>query len=636
MNVTSREDQAFLNRLTAIVEANLSEEQFGVSELAREFGKSRSYIHRRLKTITNESISQFIRNIRLKRAVKLLETGELTVSEIAYETGFGSPSYFIKCFHEHYGYSPGEYAQKENENSDVQESKVTIGEVIKKNKSFLRRKWLILVFILIIVLAFFASKFLLPINQPNNVEKSIAVLPLQNLGGNDEMQGLADGIMEDIRTRLSHLEGLEVKSKISSEKYRNTNLSAPEIAGELGVSYILEGSLIPDNGTVRINIQLITAKEDKHKWAETFDKDLTGILDFISEVSGEVTERLKLVLSVKEKEGLEKTYTENTEAYQLYLKGRFFWYRRTREDLKNSEYYFKQALQVDPNYSLAWTGLADAYFIMTYWRWIPFDEGLKNSKECAQKSIEIDNNLSETHAVLGGIADWFEFDWEKAERELKLAIELNPNNAVAHQYYAEYLLNRGKFKEAINQCNIAIEIDQNAPAFYAVRSDCFYNEGNYSECLNDNKKTLELNKNYGNAYVRNLRVYIRQKDDFRALSELKTILSLYDPDYVTEELLDEIYSKSGITGIIHWIINWILTKVDDDNSSGLFLNELLIARFYSSFGEWDKVLIYLEKLYLQPYYTTQVPYVKYGIDFKPINNDPRFIELMKKMGLEDL
>ncbi|MEE4287031.1 MAG: helix-turn-helix domain-containing protein, partial [Mariniphaga sp.] len=213
MNINSHDDQSFLNRLSAIIEANLNNEKFGVSELAREFGKSRSYIHLRLKALTGESGSRFIRRVRLEKALDLIKKNNLTVAEIAYEVGFGSPSYFIKRFHEHYGYSPGEYAQKENENSDVQESKVTFSEVGMKNKSILRRKWLLLVFVLIVVLAFFASKYLLPINQPNDVEKSIAVLPLQNLGGNDEMQGLADGIMEDIRTRLSHLDGLEVKSK---------------------------------------------------------------------------------------------------------------------------------------------------------------------------------------------------------------------------------------------------------------------------------------------------------------------------------------------------------------------------------------------------------------------------------------
>ena len=285
---------------------------------------------------------------------------------------------------------------------------------------------------------------------------------------------------------------------------------------------------------------------------------------------------------------------------------------------------------------MAWTGLADTYFIMAYWRWIPVDEGFKKSKECALKSIEINNNLSETHALLGSIADWFELNWEEAERELKLAIELNPNNAVAHQYYAEHLLNRGKFKEAIKHCNIAIEINPYAPVIYAVRGDCYYNVGNYSESLNDIKKIIELNKYYGSAYVGNFRIYIRQKDDLKALKELKTILSLYDPGYVQEVLLDDIYSNSGINGIIQWMIEWLLTKEYNDNSSGLFNDELLIARSYSLADDWDNVYKYLEKLSNQPYHTTRVPYIKHGIDFKPISNDPRFIELMKKMDLEDL
>jgi AraC-like DNA-binding protein len=262
MPAYSSREQAFLKRLTEITEANLTNNQFGVSELAREMGKSRSNIHIRLKALTGESVSQFIRRIRLEKGLELLRQDKLTAAEIAYEVGFGSPSYFTKCFHDHYGYPPGEYSKYASTN-EIEIGKVLSDPVQSTAKNVfgnsISKKVLIPVlgFLILTVCVFYVYKtFIIP-EQP----KSIVVLSLKNLSNDEDIQHLAGGIMEDIRTRLSHLSTLEVKSQISSEKYSNTNLSANEIARELGVSYILEGSIIPDNGKIRINIQLISAKK---------------------------------------------------------------------------------------------------------------------------------------------------------------------------------------------------------------------------------------------------------------------------------------------------------------------------------------------------------------------------------------
>lgn len=633
MNLNSRDEDVFLKRLTAIVEANLSDERFGVSELAEKTGMSRSFLHRRLKGLTNQSVSQFIREIRLKKAKELLELGELTVSEVAYNVGFGSPSYFIKCYHEKFGFAPGEYIKYANE--------VSGENGLLSNKTIFHRKYRFFFLALVLIISVGTGIYFIFFNTKNEpsllpTDKSIAILPLRNVGTDPDIQSLADGVMEDILNRLAQVGALTVKSRNSSEVYRNSVKTTPEIAKELGVSYLVEGTILKEGENVRIYIQLIDAVNDKHLWAEQFDRDLSGIFTFISVVSRQIANQLETALSVNELEEIEKVYTENPEAYQLYLKGRFFWYRRTKDDLSRSEDYFNQALAIDPNYSLAWAGLADTYLIMTYWRWLPKDEGLKKSKECALKSLEIDNNVSEAHAVLGGIADWFDFNWKEAESELKLAIELNPNNAVAHQYYAEYLQKKGNFDEAIKQCNMAIELEPNAPTFYSVRSECYYNEGNYLQSLNDDKKITELNKYYGSPYLRNFKIFILQKENLKAVEELQTILSIYDPGYLKRNLLEDIYEKSGKEGIVHYMIDWLLTKDTDDKSSGFVINELLIARLYSLIGDWDNVFNYLGTLYLKPDYATRLPFIKYGIDFKPISNDPRFIALIKKMGLEDL
>ena len=242
MNLISRDEQAFLNRLTAIVEVNLSNEQFGVSELVAKMGVSRSLIHRKLKSAANQSFSQFIREIRLKKAKDLLEQEKLTVSEIAYNVGFGSPSYFIKCFHEKFGFAPGEYLKYAPGSSEKKSSE-------KTRQLFYQRPLFVL---LTIVIVFIIISFYLYFTKDNEfskkiTEKSIAILPFDNLSSNDDNQYFADGIVEDLLTRLSTVNNLKVISRTSSEMFRNKgNKTIPEIGKILGVDYILEGTVKPD------------------------------------------------------------------------------------------------------------------------------------------------------------------------------------------------------------------------------------------------------------------------------------------------------------------------------------------------------------------------------------------------------
>jgi tetratricopeptide (TPR) repeat protein len=369
-------------------------------------------------------------------------------------------------------------------------------------------------------------------------------------------------------------------------------------------------------------------------WSDQYDRDLKGILAFISDVSRQIAEELKYELSLAEKKQIEKVYTQSTEAYQLYLKGRYFWHTRTKEDLLKSIDYFNQALAIDPNYSLACAGLADAYFIMVWWKWYPWDEGRIKSKEYAMKALNIDNHLSEAHAVLGGIADWFEKDWTLAERELNLAIECNPNFAVAHQYYGEHLNNRGNFIAALDQLNKAIQLNPNAPAMYRVRAGIYYNIGKYNEVLSNTKKVSELNQYYLTSRMLSFRVYIRLGEDLKAINELKTIISINDPESDQANLLNDIYSKSGIEGIIHWTIDWLKLKDFNDNRIGLFNDDYLIASLYSFTSEWDSVMVHLERFSNSK--SARKPEIKNTIDFKPLRNDPRFVALIKGMGLEDL
>ena len=619
MNINSREDQAFLNRLTAIVEASLNDEQFGVNQLALKMGVSRSHIHRKLKSISNQSVSQFIREIRLKKAKELLENGNLTVSEIAYNVGFGSPSYFVKCFHEHFGYAPGAYLKHANE--------VSGNNRLATVKKMFHNKFLVFLLSFFILISLGTSiYFIFRYNGKGSslmpANKSIAILPLRNTANDPEIQSLAEGIMEDILNRLSHVNVLTVKSRNSAEVYRNNEKATPGIAQELGVSYLVEGTILKDGEKVRIYIQLLDAKKDKHLWSQQYDRDLSGIFSFISDVSHQIADQLEAALSVKELEEIEKVYTQNPRAYQLYLKGRFFLNRRTKDEVKNSIDYFNQALKIDPNYSLAWAGLGDSYFNMTRYDYMPESDGKLKSLEYATKSLKIDSSLAESHAVLGAIALILDMNWKEAERELNLALELNPNLDLAHLYYGHYLRNRGKFEEAIKHYSIAIDLDPNVLIPYDSRAYCLYQMGKFNESLVDWEKVKEINKFYRSAYKITFLIYVRQGEDLKAIEELKTIISIFYPEVKTENLLEEIYASSGMEGVIRW---YIKLRIENGETNG-------IDRLYAVIGDWENALLNLEKTPRHFDYGL----IKYGIEYKPIHNDPRFIALLNKMGMDNL
>ena len=232
--------------------------------------------------------------------------------------------------------------------------------------------------------------FIFPkLSKPSEtLEKSVAVLPFTNLSNDPEQEYFSDGVVEAILNHLYKVGDLKVISSTSTKRYKNTKLPIKEIARELGVSSILEGSVQKIGNNVRITTQLIDAKTDMHLWSEIYDKDISDIFVIQSEVAQNVAMELKAKLTSEEKEQIGKNYTNNTEAYNLYLQGRYFWYRRTKEDLVRSVEYFEKAISTDPDYALAYAGLADAYFIQAYWGWLPWDDGTSQIQGINYKGIE--------------------------------------------------------------------------------------------------------------------------------------------------------------------------------------------------------------------------------------------------------
>lgn len=331
----------FISRLREIVEANFQKEQFGVNELVEKTGLSRSHIHRRLKTSCNKSVSQFIREVRLEKAKALLEEGNLTVSEIAYNVGFGSPSYFIKSFHDYFGYPPGEvkkrflsdeFSENETDKENISAPEdLDLTALAKNNKKSARKKIVLTSAAVLTIIGFALLFYFLFVDDNNalgriihpNKELSIIVLPFKNLSDDPNNQYFAEGITEDILNNLYWITSLRVVSRTSAEQFTQSTPGIKEIARQMHVNYVLEGSVRKVGNMSRVSVQLIDATNDKHLWSNNFDRKMDDVFNVQDEIAMQVASKLKAVFPENEVKQVEKMPTQNHKAYDYYLQARF-------------------------------------------------------------------------------------------------------------------------------------------------------------------------------------------------------------------------------------------------------------------------------------------------------------------------
>ena len=614
-------DTSFINKVKLTILEHIEDEKFGVADLASEVGFSKSQIGRKIRAATGKSANQFIREFRLQEAAKLIRKNEYTASEIAYRVGFGSPSYFNKCFHDYFGLTPGDYAEQSEEGiKDIQEkTNSTDNNIFKKPKIFYS---VILFLIALLLISFFINKAIIP---KNKLQNSIAVLYFDDMSSGSDTQWFCDGMTDEIYTNLSKLKNLRVISRTSAKSFVNSDKAIPEIAKELEVSYIVEGSVKKYDNMFRINVKLINS-DDETVWSQEYDEEIENVSKIQREVSKLIAEQLQITISPEEEKILNTSATDNLKAYEYYLKGRFYYGQRTKKDLERSIYYFNQALELDSNYALAYAGLADAYFIMAWWRWYPKNEGYDKGKEFALKALSINYNLSEAHATLGGIALWQEWNWELAEKELKLAISLNPNNASAHQYYFELLNVLGKNIASREELDIALDLNPHSIVMHNLSAYRYVREGDYDKALAENQKIRELSKNFkGNSWLI-FRIYMAQNENRKAIDELKKIVELNQLNEKYSFNIEEVYKDYGIEGIYRELILIELEMPDADTPGKL-------AEYYVFLGEYQNALKYLEIL-LETRNRSLLGKINNPY-YKDLRSEPRFQAIIKKMGLED-
>src|SRR6266581_2875141 len=455
--------------------------------------------------------------------------------------------------------------------------------------------------------------------------KSIAVLPFDNLSGDPQNAYFSEGVQDEILTRLAKIAELKVISRTSTQRFKSAPNDLRQIARQLGVANILEGSVQKANDQVRVNVQLINALTDAHLWADTYDRKLTDIFAVETEIAKTVADVLQAKLTGSEQHVIAARPTANTEAHQLYLKGRFFWNKRTGNDLKKSIDYFEQAIAADPNYALAYAGVADGYvWLPGYTAGTPRDSYPK-ATAAAKKALELDDTLAEARTSLA-IAIWlYDFDFSQANREFQRAIELNPNYAIAHQQYGNITLSAlGRFDDAIVEGKRAVELD---PLSLVINTDlgsnyCFARR--YDEAIAQLRKTLEMDPRYYYAHVDLGQVFAAKRAFAEAISEYQKARALNDDPFVLG-LLGHAYASSGNKTEALKILDQL-----KEVSRQRYVSLYSFAIVYLALDDKQEALRWLEQSY-QDRAGADIGWIRVDSLLDPLHGDPRFEALAEKI-----
>ena len=459
---------------------------------------------------------------------------------------------------------------------------------------------------------------------------SIAVLPLKNLSGNPEQEYFADGITEEIIGRLANIHGLRVISRTSVMHFKDTRQPIPEIARALGVDAILEGSVTREEDHVRVNAQLIRGPTDTHVWAAEYEREARDIIGLQDELAKAIAQEVQITLTPRERGDLTVARPIDPEAHENFLKGRYYLNERTEGAVTKSLGYFQQAIAKDPNYAVAYCGLADAYALLGLRGSVPSQQSLSKAKTAALKAVGLDDSLAEAHASLGFLAETHEWDWATAEREYQRALELNPGDARTHNWYAGYLTYVGRVAEAVEEAKHARELDPLSLPINNALAGRLLVAGRYEEALQQVRQTLELDPHFAPAYQTLGWAYLKtgkRQDAIRDFRQAVAISSNNDGDFLLD--LGFAYAVNGESDEARRV----LAKLKELNRRGLMPSGSL-GILYGALGDKDKAFRWLEKAYQER--DPELTYLKVpNRRFEPLRSDPRFLALVRRVGLPE-
>jgi serine/threonine-protein kinase len=465
---------------------------------------------------------------------------------------------------------------------------------------------------------------LLGVAAPPRIE-SLAVLPLENLSRDPEQEYFADGMTDALIAELGQIGSLRVISRTSAMRYKKTDKPLPQIARELNVDALIEGSVLRSGDRVRVTAQLIGAVPERHLWARSYERDLRDVLTLQSEVAQAIANEIRIKVTPQVQARLARARPVSPEAHEAYLKGLYYRNLRTEDGLKKSIDSLQQAIEKDPGYALAYVGLADSYSVLTSWGLMAPREAYPRAKAAALKALELDETLAEAHASLGVVSNEYDWDWVGAEKEFKRAIELNPGYAFARHAYAEYLSQMGRHNEAIAEIKRAQELDPLSLAINAIVGYVFFHARRYDEAIAQYRSTLELNAGFYPAHLFLGWAYEQQKLYDEAISEYRKAIALEQGSPRVAAYLALGYAAAGKrTEALKIISN--LRQL----SKQRYVSPYGIAQVYTALGDFDQAFAWLEKAYEERPY--ELLYLKVDPRNDPLRSDPRFQDLLRRMN----
>jgi TolB-like protein/AraC-like DNA-binding protein/tetratricopeptide (TPR) repeat protein len=615
-NPNSMGDQ-FLGKINKIIDDNLDNESFSVTELAEHAGLSRSMLHRKLIKLTGISASDLIMEKRLIRAKELLDNNVATVSEIAYRVGFNSPSYFNKVFHKRFNLSPGDVRK----NGAAHQNQQSIGE--EQERPFSSHKSGRKVFIILsaIIAAGIGLYTLFTLTPPS--EKSIAVLPLNNLTGHIDNDYFVDGLHDALIGELGQIGKLRVISRTSTLRYRDSQMLLKDIAKELGVNTIVEGSVTRAGDSLRILIQLIDVfPKERHIFAHEYHDGMHNVLTVQSSAVKDIAQKINIKLSKTEAQRLAKTRIVDPETYKAYLRGMYYLNQGTEESFEKGISFLQEAIKKDPGDPFAYAGLALGYSIIGHGQ-LNSEQAFLLAMSSAKKAIKLDPEIDEAYTALSMLYLYDVWDWSLTKEAFENALANNPNNEIAHAHFAWYHVLFDDMKESIYHAKMAVTLEPTSAAYATWLAWLYWVNKEYDQAESWARKSLTLKMDipYGNLVLS--WVYLQKKQYKQAVEYIEQLPT--DNDY-WKLLRGYIYVKAGQRekAMLYW-------NEMEEKSKNQWVNSCYRGMMASYLGFTDKAFEYLNDACEKKYYP--ISYINVYPCAEDIRQDPRYDKLLQKMNL---
>lgn len=463
--------------------------------------------------------------------------------------------------------------------------------------------------------------------MPEPESHRIVVLPLVNISADPKDEYFADGMTEELISTLSRLKGLRVIARTSAMRYRGTTKSVAEIGRELQVTAVLEGSVRRADNRVRIAVQLIDARTEEHLWAQEYDREFADVFAIQRDIAQRIAKSLRVKLPRGPKDAPATPATTVMDAYTLYLKGRYLWNQRTDGSLKEALAQFEAALEQDPKFALAQTGVADAYAVRALLEFVPPSEAFPRARRAAERALELDPQLAEAHASLGLVEFQYARDWPAAERELGKAVELDPQNPLAHQYFADYLKAMGRFDEALEQMQRALELDPLSLGINTGLGHVLYLSRQYDRAIEQYRKALALDPNFVQAHLWFGRPFLEKGMFAEAIAELREAVRLSGGSTISLAVLGHALASAGQRPEAERILAQLVER-----GTTTYVPSYWIGLIYTGLGDNDQALHWLERAYAER--SSWLAWIKVEPRFDRLRDLPRFRSLLTRMRLE--